>query len=201
MNTTSTQMLERARAGNPESWRDLVLRYTPLVLLWCRQGFPRWQHLPRLCGVPRQDAEDVVQEVFSTVCNKMETFTKDGKPAAFRRWLYTTTRYKVLEYWGLRPDFPVEPDDLNRLPAAAEDSGSTHTPSGGIGRLRCLLERTRAEFEWRTWEAFWRVAAEGRPAAAVAEELGMNVPAVYTAKSRVWKRLREVAVAREEVTS
>jgi RNA polymerase sigma-70 factor (ECF subfamily) len=148
--------------------------------------------------VPCQDAADVLQDVFLTVCKKMETFTKDGKPAAFRRWLYTITRYKVLEYWGLHPDFAVKPNDLNRLPAPEEDSCSTNAPSLRIIRF---LERIQSEFEWRTWEAFWRVAVEERPTRSVAEELGMSVGAVHTAKSRVLKRLREEAAAQEEGTT
>jgi RNA polymerase sigma-70 factor (ECF subfamily) len=53
------------------------------------------------------------------------------------------------------------------------------------------LELLRAEFESRTWEAFRRVAIEGQPSARVAIELGMSVEAVYQAKSRVLRRLRQ----------
>jgi RNA polymerase sigma-70 factor (ECF subfamily) len=53
------------------------------------------------------------------------------------------------------------------------------------------LELIQTEFEDRTWKAFWQVAVEGRPPAEVAAELGMTVGAVYIAKSRVLKRLRQ----------
>jgi RNA polymerase sigma-70 factor (ECF subfamily) len=49
----------------------------------------------------------------------------------------------------------------------------------------------RSEFEERTWRAFWGVAVDDRPAAEVAAELGMSPGAVYIAKSRVLRRLRE----------
>jgi RNA polymerase sigma-70 factor (ECF subfamily) len=53
------------------------------------------------------------------------------------------------------------------------------------------LDLVRGEFENRTWEAFWRTAVEDRPARDVADELGMSVLAVYKAKSRVLRRLRQ----------
>jgi RNA polymerase sigma-70 factor (ECF subfamily) len=145
----------------------------------------------------------VVQEVFLKVFNRLGTFTKDGKPAAFRRWLYAITRYKVLEYWrrarqagpaakdgnGIRiddiPDPDPPPDDSSEV---AED----RVPERVV-LLRRLLDVIRREFETRTWDAFWRVAGLGHSAGEVAKELGMRVGAVYTAKSRVLKRLREEA--------
>jgi RNA polymerase sigma-70 factor (ECF subfamily) len=52
-------------------------------------------------------------------------------------------------------------------------------------------EMVRAEFENRTWDAFRRVAIEGQPSARVATDLGMSIEAVYQAKSRVLRRLRQ----------
>lgn len=46
-------------------------------------------------------------------------------------------------------------------------------------------------YEGWTWRAFWRVAVDGCSPADVADELDMSVNAVYIAKSRVLRRLRE----------
>ena len=48
----------------------------------------------------------------------------------------------------------------------------------------------RAASEDATWQAFRQTALEGKPAAEVAETLGMSVGAVYVAKSRVLARLK-----------
>jgi len=53
-------------------------------------------------------------------------------------------------------------------------------------------EMVRAQFEDRTWQAFWRVGARGDKPADVAEDLGMSVGAVYMAKSRVLRSVREM---------
>ena len=56
---------------------------------------------------------------------------------------------------------------------------------------RKLLDLIRPRFEPTTWEAFRRFALDGKPAEAVASELGLTVNAVFIAKSRVLSRLRQ----------
>src|SRR5206468_872600 len=56
-----------------------------------------------------------------------------------------------------------------------------------------LLEVAEPEFAPSTWQAFQRLAVDGRPAAEVAAELGTTVNAVLLAKSRVLRRLRQEA--------
>ncbi len=53
------------------------------------------------------------------------------------------------------------------------------------------LDLVRAEFENRTWEAFRRAVVEGQSPAQIAADLGMTIQAVYQAKSRVLRRLRQ----------
>ena len=52
------------------------------------------------------------------------------------------------------------------------------------------MELIRAEFKESTWQAFYRTAVDARPAAEVAEELGISLRAVYQAKYRVMRRIR-----------
>ena len=53
------------------------------------------------------------------------------------------------------------------------------------------LALMQAEFQPATWRACWEFVVRDRPAAEVAGELGLSVNAVYLAKSRVLRRLRE----------
>jgi RNA polymerase sigma-70 factor (ECF subfamily) len=57
-----------------------------------------------------------------------------------------------------------------------------------LGRL---LEAIRPDFAPATWQAFRRLVLDGRKAADVAAELGLSVNAVFIAKSRVQRRLRQ----------
>jgi DNA-directed RNA polymerase specialized sigma24 family protein len=142
----------------------------------------------------------VVQEVFLTVYKGIRTFTKDGKPAAFRRWLYAITRFKVLDYWG-DPEREFDGigswiDDVpDKRPRPCGASGSLPKDSSEISdgpvpkpHLPRLLELIR-----RDWCAFWQHEVEERSVEDVAKELGIPPCAVETSVSRVLKHLREVA--------
>jgi RNA polymerase sigma-70 factor (ECF subfamily) len=52
------------------------------------------------------------------------------------------------------------------------------------------LDLVRAQFEDRTWQAFWKVAVENASPADVAGQLGMTPTSVRQAKSRVLRRLK-----------
>lgn len=56
-----------------------------------------------------------------------------------------------------------------------------------------LLELVRDDFEPNTWEAFRRVALEDESADDVAESFGISLDALYAAKYRIFRRLREEA--------
>jgi RNA polymerase sigma-70 factor (ECF subfamily) len=51
-------------------------------------------------------------------------------------------------------------------------------------------EQIERDFQPTTWQAFWQTAVEGKSGKDVAQALGMNVAAVYLAKSRVMARLK-----------
>jgi RNA polymerase sigma-70 factor (ECF subfamily) len=53
------------------------------------------------------------------------------------------------------------------------------------------LELMQAEFQPTTWKACWEFVVNGRPAADVARDLGMSENAVYLAKARVLRLLRQ----------
>ena len=74
--------------------------------------------------------------------------------------------------------------------AAAQDH-SLVEPAGPRGKDlgEDLLDLVEGEFEPATWQAFRRLALDGRRAAEVAAELGTTVNAVFLAKSRVLKQL------------
>jgi RNA polymerase sigma-70 factor (ECF subfamily) len=164
------------QAHDPRAWQRLVYLYAPLVACWCRQR-----------GLQAADADDVVQEVFRTVLARIGDFRRTGPQSTFRGWLWTITRHKLGDHFrrAARPD-AVSRGDLDHLLAAgppAEDD---------TGLYRRVLELVRGQFEEGTWQAFWRVVVEDRTPAFVAEELELSVNAVYLAKSRVLRRLREM---------
>ncbi len=57
--------------------------------------------------------------------------------------------------------------------------------------VRRAVEVMKVDFEPATWTACWQFVVEGRPAAEVAVGLGISENAVYLAKGRILRRLRE----------
>jgi RNA polymerase sigma-70 factor (ECF subfamily) len=182
---TPSSLLERLRSPNDAAaWDRLLALHGPTVEDWCRRA-----------GLSAEDAADVCQEVFRAVARGIATFRRDRPGDSFRGWLYATTRRRLLDHRrqaGREPRAAGGTDAQDRmleLPA--------HEPpaSGGTaGGARVLYEQCvrliRAEFEERTWRAFWLVTVDGRAVGEVAAALGMSHGAVYIAKSRVLKRLR-----------
>jgi RNA polymerase sigma-70 factor (ECF subfamily) len=181
---TPSSLLERLRAADDgPAWERLLRLYRPRVAGWCRKA-----------GVSAEDAADVCQEVFQAVARGIVGFRRDRPADSFRGWLYTITRRRLLDHWRRAARQPQAAggsevyDRLLDLPAA-EPPGSEAGDAWEECQRRVRV--IRAEFEERTWEAFWRVTVDGRTAVEVAAELGMTPGAVYVAKSRVLRRLRE----------
>ena len=75
MHTTSPTLLQKLREANqPEVWERFVDLYTPLLLTWAR-----------VMGLQPADADDLVQEVFATLLQKVHQY--DAKSGRFRVWL------------------------------------------------------------------------------------------------------------------
>jgi RNA polymerase sigma-70 factor (ECF subfamily) len=181
MITTRVSLLERLRQpGDQQAWKRFAELYTPLLYYWAR-------HL----GLQRQDAADLVQDVFAILIQKLPEFTYDQNKS-FRSWLKTVLLNKWRDHCRKRNEAPlaaedsawdelVTPDRINELDEADYRQNL----------LQRALEVMKAEFQPTTWKACWEYVIAGRPAAEVAAELGISVGAVYIAKSRVLSRLRQ----------
>ncbi len=181
MHTTSISLLERVRRLEERAaWERFVELYTPLLYYWtCR------------LGMQETDAADLVQEVFTILIRKLPEFHyESGK--SFRAWLRTITYNKWRDFRRRRAADPARAasEEMPDLPdPGAEDPfWEREYRQHLVGRA---LELMQSEFQPTTWKACWECVVEGRPAADVANELGLSVEAVYAAKSRVLRRLRQ----------
>jgi RNA polymerase sigma-70 factor (ECF subfamily) len=195
----SSTLLEQLRARRPEAWQRLVLLYGPVIYHWCRRS-----------SLAAEDAADVVQEVLSAVLIHLPGFRRDRPQDSFSGWLAAITRNKVRENYRRRQGRAEARGGSTALRQMAEIAEPECLPSpsgkeaGGEGESiqpddqaaaclsRRVLDAIRAEFEDRTWQAFWRVSAGGESPAHVAADLSMSVAAVYKAKSRVLARFRQM---------
>ncbi|HVX63514.1 MAG TPA: sigma-70 family RNA polymerase sigma factor [Pirellulales bacterium] len=182
MDSTSLTLLERLCTGRDDAgWQRFVEIYAPLLQMWARRA-----------GLSDADAADVVQDVLMTVMNEMPHFAYDSKRRNFRGWLKTITVNRSRTLY--RKKAPVNAVNVDQavfecLPGSAADEFWEREYQQHL--VRRALQVMQRDFETNTWRACWETTINDRPAKEVALELGMSEAAIYVAKSRVLRRLRE----------
>ena len=191
MASTSLSILERARAHDGESaWRELAAIYSPLLHAWIVRY-----------DVAESDADDLVQEVLIFVAEHLPDFHHNGRTGAFRNWLRQALVYRLRKLWNDRQQRPAGYgtgdsrglDLLNELEDPQSSQSQLWNQEHDRHVLSQLMSRLRSEFAGTTWEAFRLTAIEGEKASVVAEKLGITSNAVWVAKSRVMRRLRQLS--------
>ncbi len=178
MEETSASLLERLREPNPTAaWERFVHLYTPLLCHWAGR-----------LGATGPDVDDLVQEVFTLLLQKLPVFQYNASQR-FRAWLWTITLNKHRE--RLRQQAPAPSlADLPTEPAAPDQLDAVIAADYQQYLVQRALELMESDFQPTTWRAFWECTVNERPAADVATELQVSLDSVYAAKSRVLRRLR-----------
>jgi RNA polymerase sigma-70 factor (ECF subfamily) len=184
---TSASLLERLREQpDGEDWKRLVDLYTPLLQGWLRRN-----------TVPADDVDDLVQEVLTVLVRELPAFHYDRQRGSFRGWLRTITVNRLRVFWRARQSRPLATgdSDLARRLDELEDPHSALSRNWDRAHDRHvahrLLEAIASEFEPSSWRAFLRLTLDGAKPTTVAAELGLSLNAVYLAKYRVIRRLRQ----------
>jgi RNA polymerase sigma-70 factor (ECF subfamily) len=178
MLATPVSLLRRLReqSEQQQAWERFVRLYTPLLCAWAAR-----------LGLREADIADLVQDIFTHLLQKLPEFDYDPQKS-FRGWLRTVALNKWRErqrrWQPPRAELAVEN-------LAAEPADDFWDHEGKQFLLHQAMELIRAEYQPETWTAFWEYAVQGRPAAEVAAELKLTVNAVYLAKARVLRRLKQ----------
>ncbi len=177
--TTSPSLLMRLQSGSEtQAWSRFVSLYTPVLFGWVRSQ-----------GMASDESADIVQEVFALLVEKLPTFQYNHEQS-FGSWLRTVTFNKCRDHFRRNKRRPVVAD--HPLDPEVPDNVEQFSVEDYRRRLaHRALEVMREEFQPTTWKACWQSVVSNRPAAEIALELGISVNAVYVAKSRVLRRLRE----------
>jgi RNA polymerase sigma-70 factor, ECF subfamily len=179
MLTTPPSLLDRLRQSpERQAWGRFVEMYTPLLFAWAGR-----------LGLTGHDAADLVQDVFTILVEKLPEFRYNADKS-FRAWLKTILLNRCRQQRRRQANEKRVDAELaavagpDEVPEFEADEYRRHI----VGRALALMQ---AEFQAETWKACWECVAHGRPAAEVAAELRMTPNAVYLARSRVLRRLRE----------
>ena len=166
------------RRGNHHAFETLVARYQSRLLAFCRHML-----------ASKEDAEDVLQEVFAASFNAM---LADERPINVRPWLYRIARNRSLNH-------------LRRAQAVGVDSMDVHLSEGGLttadkvhkreefrqlmGDVQDLPETQRTALLLREIDA---MSYE-----QIAEAMETTVPSVKSLLVRARVSLAEMAEARQ----
>jgi RNA polymerase sigma factor (sigma-70 family) len=178
--------------ADQEAWCQFVEIYRPLV-----------HRLALRKGLQDADAEDLAQQVLLAVAQALERWEPDPARARFRTWLQRIAQHLILN--ALTRGKPDRASGNAAQHDALYEQAAREGPDSALLRteyqrevFRWAARQVCAEFQSDTWRAFWGTAVEGRDVAEVAEELGKKPGAVYAARGRVMRRLKQKALEWEE---
>jgi RNA polymerase sigma-70 factor, ECF subfamily len=180
---TRLSLIRRLQSGtDANAWAEFSNIYRPVIV-----------RLASSKGLQAADAEDLAQKVLLAVSRHIVSWKPDPKRGRFRTWLQKIVRNATL-------------NALSRVPQDAAPGGTTAMRSiadlpqrdaaafdGEWKRqtLHWAAGQVRQEFEPATWDAFWLTAVEGQSPKAAATQTGKSLGAVYIARTRIMKRIRE----------
>jgi RNA polymerase sigma factor (sigma-70 family) len=176
------KLIELTRRGRDDAFETLVERYRPRLLGFC-------QHMLR----SREDAEDVLQEVYVAALRAMRA---DDRPIQAKPWLYKIARNRSLNHMRRPTDLAVESMD-----AFERGSGESAADAvAGRERLREIVtdvhglpETQRTALILREFDALSYVE--------IADAMETTVPAVKSLLVRARMGLATAAQERAEAVA
>lgn len=183
--TRASLILRLPDAADVAAWDEFVALYGPLVY-----------RLARRKGIQPADADDLVQEVFSSVAESVTDWLDRTDRGPFRAWLFRIARNTAINFLTRRRHRPMSRGgETSQLDEFAADDDATDEFELEFKReaFRRAAEEVRERVSEQTWEAFWLTSVETQSITEAAQRLGMSVGAVYIARSRVMKKLRDQA--------
>ncbi|TWU44752.1 RNA polymerase sigma factor [Rubripirellula tenax] len=187
---TRGSLLLRIRSHEDQAaWSEFVEIYLPLIYAYARKQ-----------GLQDADASDVAQDVLTSINGAISRFDYDPKQGKFRGYLFTVTRNQIGKSWKKKVGSAGSGNTAvhQMLEQVADPAGDPaddeeHWNQQHQQRLmQWASEKVQAEVTPATWQAFELTSIANQKAQTVAETLGLSVGAVYIAKSRVIKRIREL---------
>ena len=184
-NTRASLLVRLRDHRDAEAWQQFVALYGPMVFRFARKR-----------GLQEADAADFTQTVFQAVAGAIRDFEYDPRQGLFRGWLFGVVRRQLSKFQDKQARAPQGSGDTGAHARLAEQPDEGDEALWEEEYRRQLFARAadsvRGEFADSSWQAFWQTAVEGRAAPDAAAGLGLSVGAVYTAKSRVLDRIRQV---------
>lgn len=190
MDTSSTLLDSLRRSPESDAWAQLNQLYRPMISRWLQRA----AHHP----LDQADIDDITQEVLRRIAEKITSFVPGEHRGGFRKWLKLIAINCLRNYARKNQKSPAAIGGT----AFAKIAQEMESPDSPLSQqwevehqqsvLKYLMNRIQPEFEAATWQIFLATAIDQQTPKNVAEKHGVSVASVYTAKSRVLSRLRQL---------
>lgn len=179
MQRTDEQLVAACRAGDESAWEVIVLRHQKIL-----------NSIPRRAGLGDDLAADILQDVFTTLFERLETLEK---PEFLRAWLITTTRHKTIHL--------IRRETRGRPRSIDDDEGEFAFEIADVRPLadEVLVKLERDERIGRAFDelddrcrrllTMLYLAAETLPYTDVSEQLGIPLGSIGPTRARCLQKL------------
>ncbi len=185
LSCTRPTLLERLRLGvDPMAWEEFFHRYGSFVFSIARRR-----------GCSEHTSEEIVQEVMLAIFERKAFFRHDPVRGGFRDWLggvirnTVATRRRKASNRGTAP-LPLVVGE----PQGAEQPEVVWQEAFDQAMLAFLLDVVRRETSPRTYQAFELFTLGECSGDEVARITGLSRNAVYQARKKVLRRLRQLGL-------
>lgn len=176
IDTVTTGLLSDVKEGDSEAWALLVEIYSPVIFVWCRQR-----------GLSPHQAQDVGQEVWTSVWQGLGAFRKHAVAHSFRRWLATIVRNKINDlYRKTKEKELIAPESIGTLGQVENDCENEDVKV----IFTKIVEWIASKYREHNCRAFILCYADGLEREEVAKTLGLTRNQVDLACSRILRGLK-----------
>ncbi|MBK7403317.1 MAG: sigma-70 family RNA polymerase sigma factor [Phycisphaerales bacterium] len=178
--TTTTVLHDLRDFANEDAWGRFVGRFRAPIASFGRS-----------LGLPGPDAEDLAQQALTEFAAAYRDGRYDRQQGRLSSWLFGIAYRQGLRLLRESRRQPVHDSGLAEAPdqAAATNMWEGEWERAVLGQC---IDRVRAEVEPQTFDAFALVVQRGLGPQEAAADLGISIKAVYNAKHRVLRRIREL---------
>lgn len=189
-------LLDAALSGDAKATQKLVGGITPTIHVRVARAMMR-RRAQAKDRTPRQDLEDLVQDVFAAL------FTRNGR--ALRAWnperglsflnfvgLLAEREVGMIMRTGKRNPWTEDPTLTDKLVALRGEHASHEDQVASRQVLERISERLRDRLSPPGRHHFQMLYVEDRPVKVVAEQTGTSTAALYAWRSRLGKLLRQL---------
>jgi RNA polymerase sigma factor (sigma-70 family) len=176
------ELLKRCRNGDQPAWDELVDRYQRLIFA-----------IPRRAGLSDEQAEDIFQEVFLTLFEKLDEIEQ---PDRIRSWIVTTAKYKT---WAVirgqrNVKTPDTPEAMEAEIASIADVAPLADDQVIELEQQHLIRTALKQLEERCQKILSMLYLHDKTAsyAEVANEIGVGETSISPLRTRCLKKLEKL---------